>query len=126
MEIQRVLVAEDDVYIRKVTELSLKRAGFDVRSVEDGSQVLSALSDALVDLIVLDGMMPVMDGFECCRRLKTDPRTAAIPVVMLTARSQTNDEQIAREAGAIGYIRKPFDALTLGDQLRGICAQLPR
>ena len=125
MQIHKVLVAEDDDYIRKVTEVSLKRSGFDVRSVEDGSKVFPALADSLVDLIVLDGMMPVMDGFECCRRLKADPRTAGIPVIMVTARSQSNDECIAREAGAIGYIRKPFNALTLGDQLREICAQLP-
>jgi len=122
--IHSILVAEDDTYIRKVTTLALKRAGFEVRSVEDGSQVFPALAESLVDLIVLDGMMPNVDGFECCRRLKADPQTAPIPVIMLTARSQSDDEKIAREAGAIGYIRKPFDALTLGDQLREICAKL--
>jgi twitching motility two-component system response regulator PilG len=123
--IQTVLVAEDDDYIRRVTAVALRRSGFEVRTVEDGLQALSAVAESPVDLIVLDSMMPNMDGFEACRRLKADPATAQIPVIMLTARTQTGDEQIAREAGAVGYIRKPFDALTLGDQLREICARLP-
>ena len=122
-EIVSVLLAEDDPHIRRVAEIALRRDGFEVVSVADGAEALQLLEDRLFDLVVLDGMMPHIDGLETCRRLKADPRTAAVPVIMLSARSQNTDEHAGREAGAIGYIRKPFDALQLGREVRRICRE---
>jgi two-component system cell cycle response regulator len=122
MEIRTILLAEDDPHIRRVSEIALRRDGFAVMAVSDGTEVLQLLEDRLFDLVVLDGMMPNMDGLEACRRIKADPRTQHIPVVMLSARTQASDEAASHEVGAVGYIRKPFDALLLGSELRRLCA----
>jgi two-component system phosphate regulon response regulator PhoB len=122
MDIRTILLAEDDPHIRRVSEIALKRDGFTVTAVTDGAEVLQLLEDRPFDLVVLDGMMPNIDGLETCRRIKADPRTRHIPVVMLSARTQTSDESASRAAGAVGYIRKPFDALGLGNELRRLCA----
>lgn len=121
MVIKTILLAEDDPHIRRVCEICLRREGFDVTPVSDGSEALQVLEDRLFDLIVLDGMMPAVDGLEACRRIKADPRTAAVPVILLSARTQASDVQAGEQAGATGYIRKPFDALTLGKEIRRIC-----
>lgn len=120
-----VLVAEDDAFIRRVVEVALRRSGFEVRSVVDGIDLLEAVEAAVPDLIILDGMMPRLDGIETCRRLKADPRFAHLPVIMLSARSHELDEKAARDVGAIGYIVKPFNANTLADRVREICEALP-
>lgn len=123
MEIRTILLAEDDPHIRRVSEVALRRDGFDVLSVTDGPEVLQMLEDRFFDVIVLDGMMPALDGLEVCRLIKTNPRTAHLPVIMLSARTQVSDEAAGRAAGAIGYIKKPFDALTLGSEIRRICRE---
>ena len=125
MDIRTVLIAEDDPLIRRVTELALKREGYTVHAVADGQAAVDSATASPVDLIVLDGMMPRLDGIEACRLLKHDPRTAHIPVILLSARSQNGDEQAAIAAGADGYIRKPFDALALGQTLRALCDKIP-
>jgi DNA-binding response OmpR family regulator len=121
MEIRTVLLAEDDPHIRRVSEVALRRDGFQVSSVGDGPEVLQLLEDHPFDVVVLDGMMPTLDGIEVCRRIKKNPRTAQVPVIMLSARTQVSDEAAGHDAGAIGYIRKPFDALTLGAEIRRLC-----
>jgi CheY-like chemotaxis protein len=121
MAMTTVLLAEDDPFIRRISEVSLRRAGFTVRSVGDGTEALQLLEDTLVDLVILDGLMPTMDGLEACRRLKSNPRTASIPVIMLSARTEASDQDDGLAAGAAGYIKKPFDPLTLGQQVREIC-----
>ncbi len=122
MTVSTILVAEDDPYIRRVTEVSLKRAGFQVRCVKDGLEAVEAFEQDSYDLLLIDGMMPRMDGIEATRRLRADPRFAQLPIILLSARSHQNDEDAARQAGATGYIVKPFDALTLADKIREICA----
>jgi CheY-like chemotaxis protein len=123
MPIRNVLIAEDDPFIRRVSEIALRRDGFTVCAVGDGTEALQLLEDAEFDLVILDGLMPKMDGLEACRRMKANPRTARIPVIILSARSQCTDEEAGHEAGAIGYIKKPFDALSLGRQVRRICGE---
>ncbi len=122
MEIRTILLAEDDPYIRRVAQIALTREGFAVSTASDGAEALQLLDERLPDLVILDGMMPRIDGLEVCRRLKASPRTAHIPVIILSARSQHADEEAGRTAGAVAYIKKPFDALTLGQQIRAICA----
>ncbi len=113
----RALLAEDDRDIRLVARLALKRAGFEVTAVEDGEALLAAVPDVQPDVIVLDWMMPGLDGPATCRRLKADPATAAIPVVFLTAKTQESEIARGLTLGAAGYIAKPFDALTLGERV---------
>lgn len=122
--IKSILLAEDDPHIRRVSEVALRRDGFDVLAVTDGTEALQMLEDRLFDLVVLDGMMPNLDGLEVCRRIRCDPRTSHLPVIMLSARTQASDEAAGEAAGATGYIRKPFDALSLGRQIRAICADV--
>lgn len=121
MTVLSILLAEDDPHIRRVAEIALRREGFEVTSVGDGPEALDAVAARRFDLVLLDGMMPTMDGLEVCRRLKSDARTAGLQVVMLSARTQASDEAAGAEAGAAGYIRKPFDALTLGREVRRFC-----
>ena len=115
-----VVLAEDDPDIQLVARLSLKRAGFTVTVVSNGQEALEAVRRQPPDVVLLDWMMPEVDGLETCRQLKADPHTANIPVVFLTAKSQEAEIQRGLSLGASGYVTKPFDALTLGEQIRQI------
>ena len=118
-----VILAEDDLDIQLVARLALKRAGFIVRVVNNGQEAIDAVAAEPPDVILLDWMMPELDGPEACRRLKADPATAAIPIVFLTAKSQETEIQRGLSLGAAGYITKPFDALTLGAQVKDIVSK---
>lgn len=122
----RVLLADDDPDIRLVARLALKRAGFEVTAVESGLAAVEQAATARPDLILLDWMMPGMDGAETCARLKADPATAAIPVVFLTAKSAESSGADAAALGAAGTIGKPFDPLALGRQVLDILARAAR
>ena len=116
------ILAEDDPDIQLVARLALKRAGFNVTVVGNGQEALEAVQRTPPDVILLDWMMPELDGPETCRRLKSDPATAGIPVVFLTAKSQEAEIQRGLSLGAAGYVTKPFDALALGQQIKDIVA----
>ena len=113
-----LLLVDDDPDIRLVARVALKRAGFNVTAGTDGLAALEAVRVARPDVILLDWMMPDMDGPAVCRRLKSDPASASIPVIFLTARSRQSEVSGGLALGATGYIVKPFDALTLGDEVR--------
>lgn len=113
----KVLLAEDEPDVQLIARLSLKKAGFTVVTVGNGLEVLRCVAEERPDVVLLDWMMPDMDGYETCRRLKAEPATAAIPVVFLTARVQEAEVARAMALGAVGCIGKPFDALALGKQL---------
>jgi len=113
-------VAEDDADIQLVVCLALKRAGFTVSVVDNGEALLDLVARQRPDAILLDWMMPEMDGPTACARLKSDPEMAAIPVIFMTARSQESEIARGLALGAVGYIVKPFDALTLGHQVRAL------
>jgi len=118
VKLTRVLVVEDDVDIQKVIRMSLKLRGVsEVVLVESGTECIERLSGFTPDVILLDVMMPHVDGYETCRRLKQDPATRAIPVVFLTARVQKADRERGMKLGALGYLTKPFDPMTLHDQI---------
>ncbi len=115
---KRILAVDDEPHILKLVAFSLKSGGYEVLEATDG---LSAITVALAeqpDLILLDVMMPALDGYEACRRLKTDPATSEIPVIMLTAKTQVAEQKIGHEAGAVGYITKPFTPKDLVAQVR--------
>src|SRR5262245_23765894 len=115
-----VILAEDDLDIQLVARLALKRAGFHVTVVGNGQEALEAAKKQPPDVILLDWMMPELDGLETCRQLKADPATASIPVIFLTAKSQEAEIQRGLSLGAAGYVTKPFDALALGQRVKDI------
>ncbi len=108
-----VLVADDDVDIARFIELNLSLEGYEVTVVHDGASVLRAALDDPPDLVLLDVMMPSLDGVEVLRRLRANAATAVTPVVLLTARSLSADKVVGLTAGADDYIVKPFDTLEL-------------
>ena len=115
---ERILVADDDKDIARFVELNLTLEGFDVELVHDGAEALRRATEDPPDLIVLDVMMPVIDGVEVVRRLRAQAATAAVPVVMLTAKSLSADKVVGLTAGADDYIVKPFDTLELVARVR--------
>jgi DNA-binding response OmpR family regulator len=121
----KLLLVEDDPDIQLVARAALKRAGFQVQVAGNGAAALDAVAADPPDVVLLDWMMPEMDGPEVCRRLKKNSLTTNIPVIFLTARSQQAEIARGLAMGAAGYIVKPFDALTLGDDVRALL-QAPR
>jgi CheY-like chemotaxis protein len=115
----KLLCADDEPDLRTILELALSiDPGFEVEIVSSGTELLERASRGQYDAFVLDGMMPGLDGYETCRRLKGDPTTAAIPVVFLTAKTQQEEMRRALALGAAACLVKPFDPLTLAMELR--------
>ena len=118
---KRVLIVDDEADIREVAALSLEMtAGWEVRTASSGAEgIAMALADA-PDAILLDVMMPDMDGPSTYERLQANPATAAIPVVFLTAKVQAADQRRFHELGVAGVLSKPFDPMGLATQLAGV------
>ncbi len=104
----KVLVVDDEVYILHILDFSLGAEGFDVITAADGEQALARARSERPDLIVMDIMMPRLDGYETCRRLKSDPVTKEIPILLLSARGREEDRKRGMEVGADDYMTKPF------------------
>ena len=115
-----VLVADDDEDILQLVSFRLERAGYTVVTAADGQQALAAARQHQPDLAVLDVMMPGLNGYEVTRQLRADPATAAIPVILLTARVQEADVSRGFEAGADDYLRKPFSPQELRSRVQAI------
>ncbi len=116
------MVVDDSPLARKLITLSLERAGYRVLTAEDGLEALERIPVERPELVVLDVIMPKMDGLQVCRRLKQDPGLAAIPVVVLTTQAQGKDREAAQKAGADDYLTKPFSP----GKLRAIVERLLR
>ncbi len=115
----RVLVVDDDPDVRTLVELKLRLEGLEVVSVASGEEALAMLSVESFDLVVLDLMMPGIDGIEVCRRIRERPETADLPVIMLTARAQETDVERGLTVGATDYVTKPFSPRELMLRVRG-------
>lgn len=113
-----ILVVDDEEDIRELVELNLRREGYMVLTSETGEQALTLTRTKTPDLVVLDLMLPGMDGLEVCKRLKTDPGLQHIPVVMLTAKGEESDIVTGLELGADDYIAKPFSGKVLVARIR--------
>ena len=112
-ERELVLVADDDRDIVRFLEVNLVIEGIEVVTAHDGKDALAKALELQPNLILLDVMMPGMDGYEVCSKLRADPRGARIPVIMLTAKSLQTDRIVGLNAGADDYVIKPFEPLEL-------------
>ena len=115
-----ILLAEDEPQTAQLIEFKLRQAGYEVVHAVDGESALALTASAQPVLIILDGLMPVMDGFEVLRRLKESPRFQRIPVIMLTARSRDKDVVSGLELGAADYMVKPFSPSELVARVRKV------
>jgi len=108
-----ILVVEDEADLANVLSYHLQREGYECRRAEDGERALAEAHRRPPDLIVLDRMLPKVSGDEVARRLKQEPRTAAVPIIMLTAKAEQEDELVGFALGADDYVRKPFSVKVL-------------
>jgi DNA-binding response OmpR family regulator len=115
-----ILVVDDDPVIQKLLSVNFEMEGYRVVTAGDGEEGLQKVANDRPDIILLDVMMPRMDGVEVVRRLKGDEATAAIPVILLSAKAQANDISGGLDAGADDYITKPFDPLELLDKVAAL------
>jgi DNA-binding response OmpR family regulator len=120
---QRVLVADDDPHIRQLLEVTLRGDGYEVICASNGHDLVRLAQERVPSLILVDLMMPQMDGYEAIRQMRNDTRTAHIPMLILTARSRSGDVVIGFETGADDYIAKPFD---IGELLARVKSHLRR
>lgn len=120
----RVLLAEDDADISYLVVFKLRLAGHDVIAFPDGLSALASARRDRPDVVVLDIMMPRMSGLDLCRELRTDPATADLPIVMLTARAQESDIGEGLAAGADDYIIKPFSLRELVSRIEAVLARV--
>lgn len=105
---KKILIVDDEVYILHILDFSLGAEGYEVITAADGEEAIEKAKTEKPDLVVLDIMMPKVDGFEACRRLKADAATREIPVILLTAKGREVDRRMGMEVGADDYIVKPF------------------
>ena len=123
MEQHRILLVEDDATIREMTQLSLERDGFVVDTAADGPAGLEAFRAGSPDLVLLDVMLPGLDGVSVCRAIR---ESSVVPVVMLTARTDAVDVVLGLEAGADDYVTKPFEPSVLAARLRAVLRRVTR
>jgi CheY-like chemotaxis protein len=120
MQDKQILVVEDEEDILELVSFNLKKQGYQVKGVTSGEEALQEARRKIPSLIILDLMLPGVDGFNVCKSLKNDPRTKAVPIVMLTARSEEADIVIGLELGADDYLTKPFSPRELIARVRAI------
>ena len=118
---EHILAVDDEEDILELIRYNLEKEGYRVACAETGEQALTQARSLIPDLILLDLMLPGMDGFEVCKILKNDPKTAHIPIVMLTAKGEETDVVTGLELGADDYIIKPFSPRVLIARIRTIC-----
>jgi DNA-binding response OmpR family regulator len=122
----RVLLVDDEPAMRAVCRLNLELEGFEVIEAAEGQQALALALRERPDLVLLDVMLPLMNGYDVARRLQDNPATTKIPVVFMTALATADDRKRGFEAGGVGYIVKPFDPVYLGEGIRRTLDRLRR
>jgi len=119
----KILVVDDEIYIVHILDFSLGMEGYDVVTALDGEQALEKVASEKPDLIVLDIMMPKLDGYEVCKAIKSDPATKAIPVILLSAKGRNVDQKMGFDVGADDYITKPFSPRKLVERINQLLGQ---
>lgn len=118
MDRKRILVVDDEIYIVHILEFTLTMEGYEVVTAADGEEALRKIEQDRPDLVVLDIMMPKMDGYEVCRRLREDEDSRTLPVILLSAKGRPIDRETGLEVGADDYIVKPFSPRRLLEKIR--------
>ena len=120
MSRSRILLVEDEKNIAKVIAYNLEREGYQVVAARDGEEGLAKARKESPDLVILDLMLPKLDGLEVCRQIKADAKTARIPIIMLTAKTQEADRVVGLELGADDYVAKPFSVRELAARVKAV------
>ncbi|PLX99307.1 MAG: two-component system response regulator [Desulfuromonas sp.] len=120
---KKILIVEDEESLLKLESILLTSKGYDVRGVSNGQQALDAIAEEKPDLVLLDIMLPEIDGFEVCQRIKDDPETTDIPVIMLTAKKSREDMARGEKVGADWYITKPFKSVMVIETIQRFLAK---
>ncbi len=119
----RVVIADDDPDIRRLVQITVSNAGCDVTVASDGEQALELIRKSPPDLVILDVLMPRMDGWEVARELKADPLTQGVPIMFLTSRGQEHDVLEGFNSGAADYMVKPFSPRELQVRVRAVLSK---
>lgn len=119
----RILAVDDDTELTQLLQLIFESRGFGVTIANSGQQALQALENELPEVIVLDLMMPGMSGEDVCRKIRANPRTANIPIIVLTAKSDLNTRREMMKAGISEYLVKPISPMDLVQRTREVIAQ---
>lgn len=120
MSKKRILAVDDEESILQLLEYTLSREGYEVQTIASGGRVPDAVREFQPDLVILDLMLPEVDGMELCRKIKSNPKTQHLPVIMLTAKSEESDVISGLELGADDYITKPFSPKVLIARIRAV------
>ncbi len=120
---KRVLLCDDEIHILRAAEFKIKRAGYSVRTASDGEEAWQLLQDQIPDMVITDCQMPRLDGLGLVRRMREDPRTAGVPVLMLTAKGlELRHGDLASELGILEVVAKPFSPRELLARVDSILA----
>ena len=119
----KILVVDDEIYIVHILDFSLGMEGYEVVTALDGEQALERVASEKPDLIVLDIMMPKLDGYEVCRAVKSNPATKNVPVILLSAKGRNVDQKLGFDVGADDYITKPFSPRKLVERINQLLGQ---
>ncbi|MGE4283650.1 MAG: response regulator [Clostridia bacterium] len=120
MDKKRIFVVDDEMHICELIKYNLEKNGFDVTTFETGEELLHKLKEAKADMILLDLMLPGMDGLDVCKKLRSAKETKSIPVIMLTAKGEEFDKVLGLEMGADDYITKPFSVRELLARIKAV------
>ena len=123
---RRVLVVDDERSIRLLCRVNLNASGMEVIEAADGREALERVRSERPDLVLLDVMMPEVDGWTVARELAADEKTREIPIVFLTARADPADRRLGQELGGVGYVVKPFDPVGIGDLVEETLGRIER
>ncbi len=118
----KILVVDDDPLVTGLVKINLELGGFEVEEAWGGEEALQIIEERVPDLVLLDVMMPELDGWDLLRMLRSNPTTKDLPVVLLTAKVQERDVAKGWQMGADGYISKPFNPLEMVDRLKAVLA----
>jgi len=118
MSKKRILLVDDEPALVELIKIRLEANGYEILTAGDGQQALDTARKEMPDLIILDLMLPKIDGYKVCRMLKFDEKYKKIPVLMFTARAQESDKKLGEEVGADGYIVKPFEPSALLSKIK--------
>ena len=119
----KILVVDDEIYIVHILDFSLGMEGYEVVTALDGEQALEKVTSEKPDLIVLDIMMPKLDGYEVCKSIKSNAATKHVPVILLSAKGRNVDQKMGFEVGADDYITKPFSPRKLVERINQLLGQ---